>query len=407
MSVHQSRAFTPFGAVFIIAGTAVGAAMLGLPLAAAAFTTTMTTTLLFIAWAYSLVAGFIILKLCRHYQRHDLPQMAADVLGGWAKWAMQLSFTLLCSCLLATYSAAGGELFVSLSKSLGFHVPHQAMVGIFGGVLGVLIYKNLQASDHLNRLLFMAKILCLCGMAWLLYDVMGPRLFSLTILENTGHIRNPIGTLSTTFLSFMVFLASFGYHVVLPSICQHTPDKGLGKVLVISTLIPLGMYIFWDIMVKNAVFQDAGSYGLIMDAPQQLSALLMSLGAHHPFLWVLAQWFSLFAVTTSFIGVGVALYDGMKQLCLQIRWSFVFPHQQGHSGILPFALTFAVPLLIAIFVPQLFVKGLAGAGIASTIYAMIIPGLMGCKVLETGVWKTISLLSALGGCSIIAASLLG
>ncbi|MDC0344640.1 hypothetical protein OAN22_00595 [Alphaproteobacteria bacterium] len=391
---------TPTGALFIIAGTAVGAGMLGLPLASASFSIGVSLTLLGAAWAYSLLAGIVILKLYRQHKTHNLPEMARDTLGPWAQGAMLLAFNLLCGCLVATYSTGGGELLFHFFHSFDL-IPQTALtqggaIVAFCLIFSGFIYRDLRTSDHVNRTLFVAKVLCLIMMGVLLYKALGSTLLRPFTASTPSYMTCFEDCGSSLWVTFLVFLASFGYHVALPSVFHHTPQKALGPVLFLSTLIPLGMYFIWELLVKGAVFYDAGSFYLTTTAEHQLPTLLSALGAHHSLLSPLASWFSFFAISTSFIGVGVALYEGMKALFK--------PHT---ARIYPFSIAFFIPMMIALFVPQLFVKGLAWAGVASTTYAMVIPGLMGWRTLDSIGWRMVALSSGLLGLFIIGASFNG
>ena len=89
----------------------------------------------------------------------------------------------------------------------------------------------------------------------------------------------------------------------------------------------------------------------------------------------MTQTFTFLAITTSFLGVGIGLFD-------------YFMEQFGHQSTLKvkFAaglITFILPVFFALFYPQGFVLALGYAGIALCMLAIVMPIMLSYKLKST------------------------
>ena len=366
----------PFGVLFIIAGTAVGGGMLGLPLVSHALSSFSSLSLLCIAWGYSLFAGLVLHQLFIQHNTANLPQLVQKVFGTPAQYVMKLSFMSLCISLLSAYGAAGSEVLDKIICSYSdISYNPKILTPLFCIFLSYFIYTDMEKSDYLNRFLFILKIICLITASVLLCQSMGWALWR-PLWEPFPEWHQSSYTLNST---FFVFLAAFGYHVVLPSLFRRTQKRSIVKLLCLSSLIPLCLYSFWDTLIKGALFYDHDIAAHVIHAPQQLKAMLFELEKHSVYLETLLQLFYFFALSTSYIGVGFAFYD-YNQRFFQKR--------------IAYCVTFLVPMAVTLLIPKLFLTGIKWAGVASTMYAMLIPGLIAFKTLAKPFWRYGALLSS-------------
>ena len=84
------------------------------------------------------------------------------------------------------------------------------------------------------------------------------------------------------------------------------------------------------------------------------------------------QIFANLALITSFLGVGIGLFDLLKDSCKQ--------DDSAKGRLITTALTFIPPLIIAVFYPQGLCSALGYAAIALAMLAVILPIIMVTKV---------------------------
>ncbi|MBP7189535.1 MAG: hypothetical protein KBA04_06090, partial [Thiopseudomonas sp.] len=105
-----------FGSTFIVAGTALGAGMLAMPLATAGIGFATAMLLLFGLW---IIMSYTALLLVEAYQHNDadmgLGSLAYKYLGNPGRWIISFALPFLLYSLIAAYLAGGGEI---ISESL-------------------------------------------------------------------------------------------------------------------------------------------------------------------------------------------------------------------------------------------------------------------------------------------------
>jgi tyrosine-specific transport protein len=82
-----------------------------------------------------------------------------------------------------------------------------------------------------------------------------------------------------------------------------------------------------------------------------------------------AKLFTSICLVTSFLGVSIGLSDFLAD-------GFKISKQQGNGKIIVSILTFAPPLIIVLFYPNIFIKALNYAGICCVILLLLLPSLM-------------------------------
>ncbi|MGQ7950287.1 aromatic amino acid transport family protein, partial [Providencia huashanensis] len=147
--------------------------------------------------------------------------------------------------------------------------------------------------------------------------------------------------------------------------------KKLRIIFIIGSAIPLIAYILWQIATLGSIgtttfvgilAENAGLNGLL-DAIKNV--------AQSERTELVAQMFMSLALATSFLGVALGLFDFLADL---------FKRQDNASGRLQTGiLTFAPPLVFALFYPKGFVMALGYAAIALSILALLLPSAMAFK----------------------------
>lgn len=291
------------GATLLIAGTAIGAGMLALPITTGIAGFYHALPLIIGCFLYMLASLFLLLEasLYSHSTQNNIMNMAQDHLGPLASYLAWICFLLLLYAVSSAYLSGGGTLIMSLFKTLS-PSTHSALpytLG-FGGIIGLIAFLGTRWIDSLNRFFMGGLIL---SYLFLIY-IISPHV-------NIAHWSG--GQSGYLFATIPVVILSFTSHIILPSLRHYLGNNihALKKACWYGSLIPLLCYLVWEGLVIGLLPQ-TGSNGLIAVAQSAnpLHHLTQALSKQGVFSLTLGnQAFSLFALITSYLGVMLSLID--------------------------------------------------------------------------------------------------
>ncbi|QKJ51776.1 tyrosine transporter TyrP [Providencia rettgeri] len=352
------------GSVFIVAGTTIGAGMLAMPIAAAGNGFMVSLAMLLVLWALMCYTALLLVEVYQH-ESHEtgIGSVAQRYLGSGGKFITGFSMMFLMYALTAAYVSGAGEIITSnLNSSFTIEMADWMGIVLFTVIGGGVVCFGTSSVDFINRILFTAKIVFLV----IILALMIPH------VEQQNLLSAP--TEKVLILSAIpVFFTSFGFHGSVPSIVKYMGGdvKKLRIIFIIGSAIPLIAYILWQIATLGSIgtttfvgilAENAGLNGLL-DAIKNV--------AQSERTELVAQMFMSLALATSFLGVALGLFDFLADL---------FKRQDNASGRLQTGiLTFAPPLVFALFYPKGFVMALGYAAIALSILALLLPSAMAFK----------------------------
>ncbi|WP_312972655.1 tyrosine transporter TyrP [Atlantibacter sp.] len=353
------------GSTFIVAGTTIGAGMLAMPLAAAGVGFGVTFILLVGLWALMCYTALLLVEVYQHVPADTgLGSLARRYLGKYGQWLTGFSMLFLMYALTAAYISGAGELLASsLSQWLSTAITPSSGVLMFTLVAGGIVCIGTHMVDMFNRLLFSAKIVLLVVMLAL----MMPHIHHVNLL--TMPLEKGLAL-----SAIPVIFTSFGFHGSVPSVVSYLNGdlRKLRRVFITGSAIPLVAYIFWQLATLGAI--DSATFSGLIASHSGLNGLLQAVRevVASPHVELAVHLFADLALATSFLGVSLGLFDYLSDL---------FQRSRKASGRIQSGLiTFAPPLVFALFYPQGFVMALGYAGVALAILALIIPSLL--------VWKS-------------------
>lgn len=344
-----------------MAGTALGAGMLAMPLATAGIGFGSALLLLFGLW---FIMSYTALLLVEVYQYNDarmgLGSLAYKYLGNFGRLIISVALPFLLYSLIAAYLAGGGEIIgESLSSLLGWQLPAYAGVLLFTLVGGGVVCFGTHSVDVINRVLFAIKIFFLAAMLILL----------LPHVQQVSLLSMPVE--QAVFLSAIpIVFTSFGFHGSVPSIVRYVggDTAQLRKVFIIGSAIPLLVYIVWQVATLGAI--DSSTFLGILADESGLNGLLAAVKAvvGTARVEMAVRLFAALALATSFLGVALGLFDFLADL---------LKRSDGVNGRLQTgAVTFVPPLLFALLYPKGFVFALGFAAIALAVLSLLLPALL-------------------------------
>ncbi|MDO4776782.1 MAG: aromatic amino acid transporter [Cardiobacteriaceae bacterium] len=355
------------GGACIIAGVCVGAGMLALPISGAGAWTLWSAAVLILTMACMTLSGWMLLESYKHYPdlRVSFNTVTKDVLGPVANIINNLSVYFVGGILLYAYITVAGDI---LNGVLGLN----ARVGsiLFALIFGAFVWHSTRAVDRISVLLIVFMVLS----------------FAFSIFGLTANIKldvlfdrlNPNGEyLPYTMMLLPVALTSFGYHHSVASMrAYYGEEKKASRAILFGMLIALALYLLWITSIFGNLPRD--QFGPVLTTDKdQLGVLLSTLGnvidsgnvqkSINAFSWA--------AILSSFIGVGLGVFDYLADL-FKIGNT---PAERGKT----WALTFLPPLVFSLAFPFGFVYAIGYAGAVATIWACIIPALLAWKIRKT------------------------
>ncbi len=353
------------GSTFIVAGTTIGAGMLAMPLAAAGVGFGVTFILLVGLWVLMCYTALLLVEVYQHVPADTgLGSLARRYLGKYGQWLTGFSMLFLMYALTAAYISGAGELLASsLSQWLSTTITPTSGVLMFTLVAGSIVCIGTHMVDMFNRLLFSAKIVLLVVMlALMMPHIHQANLLTMPLEKGLALSAIP------------VIFTSFGFHGSVPSVVSYLKGdlRKLRLVFITGSAIPLVAYIFWQLATLGAI--DSATFSGLIASHSGLNGLLQAVRevVASPHVELAVHLFADLALATSFLGVSLGLFDYLSDL---------FQRSRKASGRIQSGLiTFAPPLVFALFYPQGFVMALSYAGVALAILALIIPSLL--------VWKS-------------------
>jgi tyrosine-specific transport protein len=280
--------------------------------------------------------------------------------GNIITWLMTL---LLLYSLTAAYITGNSSLLqVMLAHDFHLHPSRYVNVLVFTGVFGCFVYLSTAAVDMANRFLMSVEaLLLLATLVMLLPHI------SFDTLTHAKMRAHPL------LAAAPIFLTSFGFQVIIPSITNYIGKQArtLCTTILLATTIPLVIYLFWLACTIGVMpLHGAHSFATAHNAHDSVGVFISSLEAlvQNPWVNDFISGFANIAMITSFLGVGLSLFDFLADGCKRTNT----PLGRFQTAML----TFTPPLVFTLFYPKAFILALGYASIFVAVLLVIIPALM-------------------------------
>ena len=334
---HQT---TTLKATLLISGTAIGGGMLALPIVTAG-AGLIPTLLIFIAtWIVMSTTGVLIFENSIGLKKDsNLLTLADHAFGKAGRTVTWLLYLFLFFSLMTAYlSGLASFLEPILPAPLNQWATLAACL-----LFAPFLMLGVRFSTTVN-LFMMAALFVSFG----LFLILGLPLVNPELLAHTNW--------TLTLAALPIVFTSFSYQGTVPTVVHALKSDAfkVKKAIWIGTAIPLILYILFDILVLGIVPLEGPNSLKVALMQQSDSITPLQHWINQPFLSLLGQIFSFFALFTSFIGVALGLFDFLAD-GLRIE-------KQGLGKLLLSVLVLAPPLLITSYNPHLFLTALEYAG---------------------------------------------
>ncbi len=350
------------GGALLVAGTCIGAGMIGLPVATASGGFFPTVLAFALIWAIMMLTAFCMLEVSLWYPGEtNLISMATKSLGPlWGKcaWLVYLCFMY---SVMAAYTSGGTVLSLeALNNWLSLSVDHNIGAVVFVMFFATIVFMGTGVVDKLNRLLMIGLIAA----------------YAALVVSVSPHVQMEMlyeGEPQYLLTAVPLMVTAFGFHLLVPSLTTYFNHaiKPLRLAILLGGLIPLGVYLTWEALILGTIPLE-GSTGLLAiaqqgDAVTGVTQALNRLMDHH-WLTFFAKSFTFFALLSSFIGVALGLFDFLAD---GLGWE-----KTSSRKVALAVLTFGPPLLFAQVYPEGFLLALSYAGVFGALLLVLYPASM-------------------------------
>ncbi|CAG9422518.1 tryptophan permease [Providencia alcalifaciens] len=352
------------GGSMIIAGTAVGAGMFSIPMVTSGVWFSGSVVLLIYTFICMLLSGLMILEANMNYPAGaSFHTMVKDLLGSGWNTINTLSITFVLYILTYAYISAGSSIITeNISKYV--QVP-QALSGfVFAVVIAFFVWLSTRAVDRLSTILIGGMVITFVMSIGGMVTTASP-LVLFDQYENSQSEYLPYALAALPYL-----LTSFGYHGNVPGLVKYynKDSRSVMLSLVYGAGITVTIYILWQYAIQGNI--PRSSFIAIRENGNNIGALLnqMNISAQSSFISQFLTLFSYMALASSFLGVSLGLFDFIADF---------FKLNDSHQGrFKSVIITFLPPTILGLAFPDGFIYAIGFAGLAATIWAVIVPAMM-------------------------------
>ena len=341
----------------LITGTTIGAGMLGLPIKTGLSGMFPSLISMIVMWGLMLVTTWILTTriIESDHRTSDFPTLFQQELGTPGKWLSITGYLIIFYGLLVAYLSGASSILVNL---IDLPLVKPAWVVIFFIVATGIIMFGIDLVRKAN-----VAIMTVLGISFVF------------LLIKTGQNLNPQHLIYTDWhfvpSTLPIIVCAFAFHVIIPTVCRSLEwqPRSCRQALLIGTLLALVLNILWVFVVIGALPLAGQGQGNILAALHEgLPATVpLSMALHSKVITTAGMFFSLAAIITSYMGVGIAFMGFFRDM--------ISSYGKKSKRFIEAGLTFGPPFIVALVYPNLFLKALDLVG---GIGILLVFGLLPC-----------------------------
>lgn len=345
----------------LVAGTCIGGGMLALPVAGAFSGFIPNILLMAVVFVIMTITGLCLVEIGFWMKKKDahIITMASTILGDWGKWFMWCLFLFISYASLTAYTAGCGHLFAdALSSLLGTEIPKSAGCWLFILLFGPFLLGPRHILGRANDLLFILMIL-----SYVLIIAIG-----VTIVRTDYLLREDW---SQAYIGVPLLITAFSFQTMVPSLHPFLDHdkKSLRIAVILGTTIAFVVYGLWQFVVYGSVPLEGESGLLQAFARGEPASFCLQQVTHSRLVPYAASFFAVFALVTSFFGIGIGLFDFLSD-GLHIS-------KKGKGAVILGLLVLVPSLFFAISFERVFIVALdVSGGFGDTILNGVVPLIM-------------------------------
>ena len=364
------------GQSLMVAGGAVGAGLLALPVVTYQAGLQASIIGLVFVWMYMFASATLLIESASAMKSRtpNLLSMAGTTLGLWGSRLCFILYILVYSATMSAYVAEGGrqtaELALSLSSSSSPGTNYEIAIAMihFAAISGYAIYRGPKDVEKLNGIAMIGAIL---SFGFLVHSavsgedgktgdsISASNTFRILQIEGSGGERTNLsngnwsGNWSALPRAFPVFVVAFSYHNVVPSVFASVQrnTKLCTLSIALGSAVSCVMYVLWlTVTLKPSItstLSEPPSREIIFEQLRRNAGLALPL-------------FCFFAIVTSTLGVGLGTVDFLVDF---FEDGIQNQSKKQNLRVQATLLTFVPSLFISICFPKAFVPLLEFSGV--------------------------------------------
>ncbi len=358
---------TMMGGMMITAGATIGAGMFSLPTIASGMWFGWAMVCMALAWFCMYYVSLMVLEVNLSFpEGSSYDTMIQGTLGKhWNQINGVLLLFLLYILLYAFISGSGSIANHTMTSTLGYAPPQFATGAIIAISLSVVVSIGTRAVDRITTILFLGM---LASFFAAIFDLrFAVNLKSLAI---TPALAGELPYFYYFFAALPFFFTAFGFYCIVPSLVKYYGKRAatIKNSMLYGSLLSFLFYLLWLVFSMGILQRE--QFLVVMAEGGNVGALVNAITQAFPSdgLADYLNIFAVFAITTSFLGVGISLFDFFADK---------YKLDRSASGRLKTAsYAFLPPMLGGLFFPNGFIYAIGFAALVMAFNGLIIPALM-------------------------------
>lgn len=353
-----------WGATFLVAGCAIGAGMLGLPVMSAQTGIWPSSVAMIVCYIVAVAMGLFIMEATLWFKEEvNMVSLASFGLGRFGKLIAWAFFLFLFYCLFVAYISGGGQIVSEIFSALfQMQLPQSISVFLFSLAVASIAYAGTRAVSHLAKLLLVGLVL-----SYLALITVGIPYFKPAVLERMDW--------GASLQTVPILLICFGYQNLVPTIVSFVKrdPRAARFAIIVGTFIPFLIYFFWNFVILGLLSSlDSSDLRDVVSHGSMVTGLLQKAAGSEDILFF-AGAFSFFALINPFLACAIAFVDFLRD---GLRHT---PRLQADPIL--YGATFIPPMILTLVYPDLFLRALSFAG---GFLDMVLFGILPCLIVWVG-----------------------
>lgn len=347
-------------AALLIGGTCIGGGMLALPVATGMGGFLPSILIMALCCFFMTATALLLLEAMLWMpEGAHIISLASRLLGPWGRAVAWILYLFIAYASIVAYIAGAGAQIAQVSCDwLGLACSKGAGALIFTTVFGAVLYFGSIFVGRVNAILFGALVIAYFALIGMGLDEVQP---SLLLYRKWSH----------SWMALPFLLTAFSFQTMLPSLIPylHSHVRSLRWAVVGGTLLSFCIYAVWQLVILGIVpAEGQASLAMALEKGEPITRFLFE-NIEGKGLAIAAEGFAFFALTTSFLGMALGLFDFLAD-------GLHIP--KGWGGSLALIALIGLPsLLFAIYFERAFVIALdTTGGFGDTILNGLLPVLM-------------------------------
>ena len=344
-----------------IAGSCIGAGMLGLPISTGLVGFMPTSLIMLMVWWFMLLTAKLLVEGSSAFSNESVTMLTLSekVLGSTGQYFASILFLFLFYLLLTAYLIKSGELLDNIL------IKKITLPSSINGSFLLVVFSIFMVGWGSN----------LAGMFNAIFMIILFTSFFLLLATAVPHVKYQYWQHQSFQGSWALapyLITSFGFHNMIPSIRNYLnfDDKKLIQAIHLGAILPLLIYLLW-IFVVLGVLPLNGDLSISHSFENnEIATEPLGLMTGSAVMEYLGLTFAFSAMMTSILGQGLSMVDFFEDFLNRFKL-------KSAQKIVALLLTFVPPLLLSYLGHDIFFKCLSFAGgFAAILLYGFLPGLI-------------------------------